>query len=67
MGDTKYVKVSPTILMANGSIVEDDIKFAQNAKQRLVQIVLENTKEILPYNDNEDSDVNIYDSYDYKE
>jgi hypothetical protein len=53
--------------MANGSIVEDYIKFAQNAKQRLVQIALENTIEILHYNDNEDSDVNIYDSYDYKE
>jgi hypothetical protein len=59
--------VSPTILMANVSIVEDYIKFAQNAKQRLVQIALENTIEILHYNDNEDSDVNIYDSYDYKE
>jgi GR25 family glycosyltransferase involved in LPS biosynthesis len=64
MGDTKYVKASPTILMANGGIVEDDIKFAQNAKQRLVQITLENTIEVLHYNDNEDSDVNIYDSYD---
>jgi GR25 family glycosyltransferase involved in LPS biosynthesis len=53
--------------MANGGIVEDDIKFAQNAKQRLVQIALENTIEILHYNDNEDSDVNIYDPYDYKE
>jgi hypothetical protein len=61
------VKVSPTILMANGSIVEDYIKFAQNAKQRLVQIALENTIKVLHYNNNEDSDVNIYDSYDYKE
>jgi hypothetical protein len=61
------VKVSPTILMANGSIVEDYIKFAQNAKQRLVEIALENTIEVLHYNDNEDSYVNIYDPYDYKE
>jgi GR25 family glycosyltransferase involved in LPS biosynthesis len=67
MADTKYVKVSPIILMANGSIVEDDIKFAQNAKQRLVQIALENTIKVLHYNNNEDSDVNIYHSYDYKE
>jgi hypothetical protein len=53
--------------MANGSIVEDYIKFAQNAKQRLVQIALENTIKVLHYNNNEDSDVNIYHSYDYKE
>lgn len=59
--------MSPTILMANVSIVEDYIKFAQNAKQRLVQIALENTIEVLHYNNNEDRDVNIYDSYDYKE
>jgi hypothetical protein len=52
---------------SNGNIIKYRIKFAQNAKQSLVEIAPENTKEMLHYNDNEDSDVNIYDSYDYKE
>jgi hypothetical protein len=52
---------------SNGNIIKYRIKFAQNAKQFLVEIAPENTKEMLHYNDNEDSDVNIYDSYDYKE
>jgi hypothetical protein len=34
-------------MASNGSIVEDVIKFSQNAKQHLVEITPENAKEIL--------------------
>jgi hypothetical protein len=38
-------------MASNGSIIEDSIRFGQNAKQRLVEIAPENAKEILHDND----------------
>jgi predicted transcriptional regulator len=42
-------------MASNGSIVEDGIKFAQNSKQHLVEIIPENAKEMLHDNDNDNS------------
>jgi hypothetical protein len=54
-------------MASNGSIIEDGIRFVQEARQRLVTITPESAKEMLHDDNNNSDDVNINDAYNAKE